>query len=60
MKINPCKNCKSNKYLQWHTWQEKNWWIHCNKCGRAGRTGRDQKATVDFWNENNKIDKKIH
>ena len=50
---NPCLDCETAEHLQWKTFAEKEWWIHCDGCGKVSQAKPDQTAAGEQWNLEN-------
>lgn len=51
-KAEPCRFCKTDKYLKWKFLDDKIW-IHCDSCGQVSDPKTSQLETGEDWNANN-------
>ena len=49
-KAKPCKVCGTDRHLQWKTYAEREWWIHCDQCGQEGMARQEIAQAGEAWN----------
>lgn len=54
MMPNPCKICKTDKYLKpkWNT-ETSQRWVHCDKCGSVSTPSHTKEHPLINWNKEN-------
>jgi len=51
-----CFVCNTDKFLKWRTYDERTWWVHCDKCGQVGPEKRTIADAGEAWNAQNSGD----
>lgn len=54
-KAHNCKYCQTDKYLMLKTYNEKIFWIHCDKCGQTGLACATIALCGENWNKQQEV-----